>query len=311
MKCAEDALRESEERFRGTFENAAVGMAHCDGEGRVIRVNEKFCTIIGYPRAEMVGKTFLQMTHPDDLAADLAQFSRLMQGELSSYHMEKRFIGGDGAIVWTQVTASLQRDSAGQPAYCIKVLEEISERKRLEEELRQANTRLELAVRGSNVRIWDIHIPSGEAQNAPMHTVNFWEHLGYGSEIQSDTATALALVHPDDQEAARRAARACLSGDTKAFQAEYRARHTDGTYRWMLSRGVVVRDQTGSPVRFIGSDVDITDLKTAEKALRESEERFRGTFDNAAVGIAHIDAESRCLRATRRCATFLATRARN
>src|SRR5436190_758174 len=91
-KRAEEALRESEERFRGTFENAAVGIAHKDAEGRWLRVNEKYCEIVGYTRDELLHETFKEITHPDDLPAELEQYNLLMRGELPSFSLEKRYI---------------------------------------------------------------------------------------------------------------------------------------------------------------------------------------------------------------------------
>ena len=129
---AEEGLRASEARFRGTFENAAVGIAHEDLTGRFLRFNERFCTILGHPPTELVGKTLSDVTHPEDLPADLAKFSGLRRGELSGYTMEKRFIRKDGTPVWADLTVSLQCDAEGMPAYCIKIIQDISERKRLE-----------------------------------------------------------------------------------------------------------------------------------------------------------------------------------
>jgi PAS domain S-box-containing protein len=149
-KRAEDALRASEERFRGTFENAAVGIAHEDLTGRFLRLNEQFCTILGYPAHELVGKTLFEVTHPDDLAEDLARFNALTRGEMSSYTMEKRYIRKDGSPVWAHLTVSLQFDPAGMPAYCIKIIQDISQRKRLEDELRRAKELAEAANRAKD-----------------------------------------------------------------------------------------------------------------------------------------------------------------
>jgi PAS domain S-box-containing protein len=129
-------LRQSEARFRGTFENAAVGIAHEDLTGRFLRLNGRFCAILGYPPEELVGKTLSEVTHPEDLAADLANFGALTRGESSSYTMEKRFIRKDGTFVWAQLTVSLQFDAAEKPTYCIKIIQDITERKRAEEALR-------------------------------------------------------------------------------------------------------------------------------------------------------------------------------
>ncbi len=142
---AEETLRESEERFRGTFENAAVGIIHSNHEGRWLRSNQKLCDILGYTPEELLGRTFPELTYPDDLAANLELFGPLMRGTLSNYSLEKRYIRKDGSLVWGEVTASLQRDAAGQPAYCIAIVQDISERKRLEAELREAKEAAEAA----------------------------------------------------------------------------------------------------------------------------------------------------------------------
>jgi PAS domain S-box-containing protein len=150
QRRAEQALRESEERFRGTFENAAVGIGHADAAGRWLRVNEKFCAIVGYPREELLRKSYQAITHPDDLAAGIESFGALMRGELDSYALEKRYIRKDGSPVWVELFISLQRDAAGQPAYAIAALQDISERKALEGELRQAKEAAEAASRAKD-----------------------------------------------------------------------------------------------------------------------------------------------------------------
>src|SRR5262249_30114846 len=106
-KKAEDALRQSEERFRGTFENAGVGIAHADFEGRWLRVNEKLCAIVGYTREELLQKTFQNITYPDDLAVSLDQVARLRRGEFPSYSLEKRYVRKDGSPVWINLSVSL------------------------------------------------------------------------------------------------------------------------------------------------------------------------------------------------------------
>ena len=141
LREIEEALRASEERFRGTFENAAVGIAHRDAAGRFLRVNEKFCAIVGYSREELLQKTMRDITHPDDLAASIDALAALWQGESPTLGLEKRYVRKDGSLVWGELFASLQRDAAGKPAYDISIINDISERKRLEEELRSEERR--------------------------------------------------------------------------------------------------------------------------------------------------------------------------
>ena len=135
---AEAELRQRELLFRGTFENAAVGIAHKDTEGRWQRVNDRFCEIVGYPRDELTAKTFRDITHPDDLLADMQQFERLCAGEIHSYQMEKRYLHKDGGLVWVALTASLQTDDEDRPWYCITIIQDISRRKQFEMELQAA-----------------------------------------------------------------------------------------------------------------------------------------------------------------------------
>ncbi|MDP2211767.1 MAG: PAS domain S-box protein [Candidatus Aquicultor sp.] len=128
-KQAEEALRESENRFRATFELAAVGIAHVDLDGRFIRLNETYCNIVGYPRVELTRLSFQDITHPDDLEDDLRQARELLEGAINTYSMEKRYIKKDGSIVWVSLSASLVRSENGEPRYYIAVVEDISERK--------------------------------------------------------------------------------------------------------------------------------------------------------------------------------------
>ncbi len=142
----EMALRESEARFRSTFEQAAVGIAHTGLDGVLLRVNQRFCDITGYSREELVGKHVHDITHPDDLAIDLALRSQLVAGELKGMRMEKRYVRADGSTVWVQVTGSLAYDlDSGNPLYFIGVVEDISERRALTLE----NERLFFAARAA------------------------------------------------------------------------------------------------------------------------------------------------------------------
>jgi PAS domain S-box-containing protein len=157
LRQTQEALAESEHRFRGTFENAAVGIAHTDLEGRFLRVNQKLCDILGYSRDELLARNVQDVTHPDDRGADQEQFPSLLRGEVSSVSRDKRYIRRDRSVVWVAVSVSLQRDAAGRPLNVISVARDIDHRKRLEKELRQAREaeaeRARLAEFGRDVGI--------------------------------------------------------------------------------------------------------------------------------------------------------------
>ena len=141
----EENLRQSEERFRVTFEQAAVGAAQVGIDGRWLRVNRSLCEIVGYEREELLKMTFQDITHPDDLDEDLAQVGRLLEGELQTYTIEKRYLRKGGSEVWINLTVSLVRDSCGEPTYFIAVIEDISKRKKTEEERDSLLVREQLA----------------------------------------------------------------------------------------------------------------------------------------------------------------------
>src|SRR5262249_23254182 len=133
---AEEALRESEQRFRATFDQAPIGIAPVGTEGQWLRVNQKLCDIVGYTQEELLERTFQDVTHPDDLEPDLANIRRVLANEIQTYSMEKRYIRKDGSLVWIHLTMSLLREPTGAPKYFISTVEEIGERKPLQQPLR-------------------------------------------------------------------------------------------------------------------------------------------------------------------------------
>lgn len=131
-KRAAEALSRSELRFRATFEQAAVGMAHVAPDGGWLRVNDRLCDIVGYPKDELMALGFRDITHPDDVDADLAALGRMLDGTLPVYRREKRYLRKSGGTVWVNLTVSLVRRPDGAPDYFITVVEDIGERKRAE-----------------------------------------------------------------------------------------------------------------------------------------------------------------------------------
>ena len=134
-RIADEALRESEERFRATFEQAAVGIAHIAQDGAFIRVNQRLCDIYGFTREEILERTFKEIVHPDELDGILELRRRMFADEIPMYTAEVRCRHRNGSTVWVNVTASVVRDAKGEPKYSIGAIQDITERKRLEGEL--------------------------------------------------------------------------------------------------------------------------------------------------------------------------------
>jgi PAS domain S-box-containing protein len=133
---AREQLRESEERFRLAIDEAPIGMAMVAPDGRFIRVNHALCDIVGYGAEELTGLTFQDITHADDLNADLDLAGQLYRGDIPRYQLEQRYIRKDGTIVWVMVSRSILRDRSGEPVCYIAQMEDITARRRLEDEHR-------------------------------------------------------------------------------------------------------------------------------------------------------------------------------
>ena len=138
MAAVEAGLKKSEARFRSTFDQAAVGIAHVGFSGELLRVNQKFCDILGYSRTELSSFTVQYITHPDDRDEDAQYMEQMLAGKITTFDMEKRYFRKSGEIVWVNLTVSLVRQEDGQAGYFVSVVEDISGRKEADERLRQA-----------------------------------------------------------------------------------------------------------------------------------------------------------------------------
>lgn len=143
LKIVEEQLREKEQMFRGTFEQAAVGIVHVGLDGRWLRVNERFCEITGYNHDELLNLNFKALNHPDDHNNDFENVQSLLLGDIDTFTIEKRCIRKDGLIVWANYTASLVREIVGEPKYYIWVIQDISKRKAAEQALKEKSSNME------------------------------------------------------------------------------------------------------------------------------------------------------------------------
>jgi PAS domain S-box-containing protein len=138
LRVKDELIHQGEARFRNSFQNSAIGIAHCDLEGRYLLANRRLCEIVGYSFEELSQKTFAGITHPEDLHQEIELRRRLIAAEIETYKLEKRYIHQTGREVWVSVFVSLDRDASGSPVACHSYIEDISARKELENELRSA-----------------------------------------------------------------------------------------------------------------------------------------------------------------------------
>jgi PAS domain S-box-containing protein len=279
---SEAALRANEARYRATFENAAVGIAHIAPDGRWLRFNQVCCEITGYSEEELRARTFADITHPDDIEADWALARRLLDGKIDRFSMEKRYLRKDGSPVWVLLTASLLRGEDGDPEQFISVIVDISARIAAEEARRHAmaelamerarlhvsEERLELALAAGEGGVWDWDI----ARDAATVTATYRELYGHSPDEPVTYEAWLARLHPQDREWVRRYADDFFRSGTQ-WRMEYRIEHPVRGERWLGALGRLDRDADGRPLRFLGVNFDITDRKRAEDALLDANQR--------------------------------------
>jgi PAS domain S-box-containing protein len=308
-KAAEEALRENQRQMNSLL-SQLPGLAYrClpDEFWTGLYAAGCFRSIAGVDPEDLIMKRppYTELMHPDDREPSRHQvLEALARGE--PFETEHRIFDREGNIKWILSRGHGVYAEDGSLRFLEGLLIDITRQKQAEEELRKANDRLAVAVRGSNVGVWENDLAGGDWRTGRLLCTNIMEPLGYPApESAIDYQTVAASIHPDDRERVERCVRAYFAGETPEYSVEFRARHREGAYRWMLARGVAVRDEVGRPIRFIGTRIEITKRKKAEDALRMSEERFRGTFENAGVGIAHSDFEGRWSRLNEKFAAIV------
>jgi PAS domain S-box-containing protein len=151
---ATEALRHSEERFRTAFEDGAVPMALTAADGTFLDLNSAFCQMLGYTKADLIGRSIADVTYPPDLDANRAAIEQVIRGATSSFRMEKRYLRQDGSVIWGDLSTAFVRDAGGTPIYMVTHVQDITQRKQAEESLRRINAELEerVAERTAEVR---------------------------------------------------------------------------------------------------------------------------------------------------------------
>lgn len=198
-KQAEETLYENEQQFRATFEQAAAGIVHADLDGRWIKVNRRFCEIIGYSPEEACKLRFQEVTYPDDLNSDLELLGRLVAGEIETFSLEKRYVRKDGEIVWVNLTGSLVREPSGQPKYFIGVIGDINERKIAEKTLQKAKEMAEAANRAKSEFLANM---SHEIRT-PMNGIIGMTELTLSTELNHEQREYLSMVRSSSESLLR------------------------------------------------------------------------------------------------------------
>ncbi len=274
-----DRLRDHQQRLREAQAIAQIGNFYWNVRANQITWSEELFRIHGHDprRFGATYESFLAAASPED-RAPLAEAIQTVLRTREALSHDYRILRRDGQTRWlhlqARVTLNEQQEEVGLEGTC----QDITERKRTEAAFRESQERLELAASAAQIGFWDWNPETNEVQYSPE-----WKaQLGFApDELDSRYEMWRDRLHPEDREPAIAKVAAYLEGRAADYEAEFRLRHKDDSYRWIYSRGKLLRNEAGQPYRVLGGNVDITQRKYAEMNLRESQEQLRLLFETA------------------------------
>lgn len=271
------ALQDSEERFRLAFEEAPIGVALVGTDGRFMRVNNVLCEMVGYSPDELTGLTFQAITHPDDLDLDLALMQQLARGQIPRYQLGKRYVRKDGSLVDIMLSGSVVRGPDGAPIYYIAQIEDITQRKRIEEKRSRSEAQFRKLIE---------RLPDGVYINQNQRIVYanqaLASSLGYADPAELLGLRIPELFHPDDRPHVQERIKVLQTGSAVPPR-EMRIEHEGGFYCDVETTAILVQFQDQPGIVVIVRD--LAERKLAEREREEAYRRLRVIVDLAPVGI--------------------------
>ncbi len=297
-KRDKDALQRNMAQFQSTFDFAAIGMALVGLDGRWLRVNPALCDIVGYTEAELLAKTFQDITHPDDLDTDLNNVRQLVAGEITSYQMEKRYFHKAGHEVWVLLSVSLVRDPEGKPVHFISQIQNVNNRKQAEKALRDSEALYRSLARNmpnSGVVMYDMDMRYTMIEGPFINRLGILNQSMVGKKPTEvlHSQELIDFIVPVYQRT--------LQGESFTYE------RTVVDYAY-IGHAAPVHDIDGHVIGGMVLSVDITERKRLENALRESEQQLRLITNNISDLVTQSDANERIVYASPSAYTMLGIR---
>jgi PAS domain S-box-containing protein len=270
-KLAQEAGTESELRFRHLFEEAPIGCCLVDSEGRICTTNTAFARMLGYNPEELIHKGFWEITEPHDVARSLVNFQELIAGVRDFYQIEKRYLKKDGAVIWGRLTVSVLGARAAQGQFVLAMIEDVTEAIRSREQLEQGRRRLTMALEASRMTAWEYDPASETIAWVDRNTLR---ERGYEPMGPVPFADVLRHVHPDERTMLLELANRIIN-EGGSFSAEFRMFARNGSIRWMLGKGELLRSGAESGLgKIAGVTLDVSELKRTQVQLQELAKRL-------------------------------------
>lgn len=282
-------LRQSEQKWRSYFENSLVGVAIYEPSHQWTEVNQALCELLGYEREELLQKSWKELTHPQDIRTTQKQWQEILAGNSNGYVLDTRLRRRDQQIIYTRISIRCIRQANGVIDHLIAVILDLTDHYRDEQELRDSQQRLAMALEGSALGFWDWNVNTRQTYFSPQ-----WKQmLGYEvNEVPDSLEAWERLIHPEDLPKVMEVLNSYLEGKRPIYEVEYRMLSKTGEWKWILDLGKVFeRDRAGDPVRMTGTHKDISDRKQAEAALWESETKNRALLNVIPDLIFHVSRE--------------------
>jgi PAS domain S-box-containing protein len=275
-----EQLKLSESTFRSAFNYSAIGMAIVSPDGKFLRVNRELCRMLGYSEDEFLSLTSQNITYPYNVEENRIYREQTLNGTINNFRIDKKYIHKNGTLVWANLSASLVRDSQNKPLFFIVQIEDISESKKVTEQLALSESTFRSAFDYSAI---GITLVSPDGKFLKVNKV-LCMIVGY-LEKELLSLTFQDITHPEDLDQDLGYLRQTVEGKIDSYKMEKRYFHKNGTIIWVHLSVSLVRDSQNKPLFFISQIEDISERKNGEVVLKESEEKFRKLVEETLVGV--------------------------
>jgi PAS domain S-box-containing protein len=279
---AEAASRQSEARLHALVDQAWAGIAQVDLNGRFTEVNDRYCDMVGRSREELLGRLMQDITHPDDLPANLPLFQAAAE-QGTPFDIEKRYVRPDGSPIWVRNSVYAVRGKDGRVESIVAVSIDLTIRHAAEAAMRESEERFRNMADHAPVMMWVT-----DASGACTYLNRAWYEFTGQTRAEAEGFGWLDATHPDDKAEAERVFRDA-NVKREAFRLEYRLRRHDGVYRWAIDAASPRFGPDGAFLGYVGSVIDIDERRESEEALAINEERLRLATDAAELGFWDVD----------------------